>query len=378
MASWLDRLKKNPTEWLLEKACPPITHRVLTEILERPPTDLHVKSAREGAFNFKNAVTISRTQQESGVWLDKVLEFEPPNPSRKRGPGMVNQFLALVEYGWDATHPIIHCSAERLLRYCREDDSTDLYELKGYAGSNKEANLLIKSALSVISAALLSRAGYGHDPAVQLVASRVLGELEVQYPEGGALPDLFEGEITIAEESKDDGVYRRLRPGRHCPDMFLYYLMAFNDLFRTPRGQAVAQRVSTFLLRGDEIRHRIREVAGKRFLKLSDLSIGSLELEYYLEGKVSYLLHDLELLARTGTLTSHEKPLRLLTWLTELASPVDGVIRLEPEIEKHLSRSQYHYFPLEDSWRGKHKRYSDVTFRVLLILKTLDRTRPLS
>jgi hypothetical protein len=88
-------------------------------------------------------------------------------------------------------------------------------------------------------------------------------------------------------------------------------------------------------------------------------------------------LHDLELLARTGTLVHYEKALRLLDWLIGLGDAEDGVIRLESEIEKHLSRSQYHYFPLEESWRGKHKRFSDVTFRVLLILKILDETSPL-
>ena len=33
MTSWLDRLKKNPIDWLLEKSCPPIQYRALTEIL---------------------------------------------------------------------------------------------------------------------------------------------------------------------------------------------------------------------------------------------------------------------------------------------------------------------------------------------------------
>jgi hypothetical protein len=377
MATWLDRLKKNPTDWLLEKACPPIVHRVLVEVLERPATDLHVKSAREGAFNFKNAVSISRTQQESGVWLDKVLEFEPPNPSRKRGPGMVNQVLALVEYGWDATHPIIHCSADRLLRYCRQDSTADLYELKGYAGSNPKGNQLIQAALAVISAAVLSRAGYGDDPAVKAVVASVMKDLEEHYPGGTTRPNLYDGTLTIAEESKDDGEYRLLRPGHHCPDMFLYYLMAFNPEFATERGRQIARRVSDALFLGDELPHRIREVQGKRFLKLTDLSIGHWDQADYEQGRVSFLLHDLELLARTGTLVHYEKALRLLDWLIGLGDAEDGVIRLESEIEKHLSRSQYHYFPLEESWRGKHKRFSDVTFRVLLILKILDETSPL-
>ena len=56
--------------------------------------------------------------------------------------------------------------------------------------------------------------------------------------------------------------------------------------------------------------------------------------------------------------------------------PAEVTSILEKEIEKSVSRSQYHYFPLEDSWRGKHKRFTDVTFRMVLILKILDKTCP--
>lgn len=376
MASWLDRLDNLPYAWLEAKACAPMVQRLLVEILDRPASDRAVRSAREGAFNFKNAVAISRTQQESGVWLDKVLEFDPPNPSRKRGPGMVNQFLALVEYGWDSSHPIIHCSAELLLRYCRQDSTADLYELKGYAGSNKEYNKVVRGALSVIAAAILSRAGYHGDPVVREVAERVLDELDSQYQESG-LAGLFDGEITIAEDGKDDGVYRRLRPGAHSPDMFLYYLMGFHPVFATPRGREVAGRVTDALLAGDPVPYRIREVGGKPFLKLSDLSIGYQEIDDYRAGRAAFLIHDLELLARTGSLARHGKPRRLLDWLLSFADPADGIFRMEAEAEKHVCRSQYHYFPIEESWRGKFKRYTDVTFRILLILKTLDRTAPL-
>ena len=376
--TWLGRLKQLPTDWIIEKASPPLVQRYLVEVLGRPASDVHVASAREGSFNFKNALAISMKQQETGTWLDKILEFEVPNPGRKRGPGMVNQFLSLVEYGWDATHPIIHCSADRLIRYAQMDATADLFELKGYAGSNEASLNSIRLALSVISAAALSRAGYGDTPVVQEVAQRVLDQLDEQYPEDGSAPDLFDGEVEIDEESKDDGFYRILKDDHHCPDMFLYYLMAFHPLFHTERGRKVAGRVTAHLLKGDEIPFRLRECGTKRFLKLGDLQIGNWDEADFRQGRVSYLLHDLELLARTGTLAGNEKPERLLSWLLEFESPEDGVFRTDDLIEKHITRSQYHYFPLEDSWRGKHKKYTDLTFRVALILKILDETSPLS
>lgn len=372
MASWLDRLKADPVDWLLEKACPSIRMRVLREILGRPSDDPDVYRSREQAGNFKPAVSISRRQKENGTWLDKVLEFEAPNPSRNRGPGLVNQFLALVEYGWDRTHPIVHCTGELLMRYLVEDPSIDLFELKGYTGDNERVTAAVRRDLADIAAALLARSGYAGEPAVVARAGRVLGELEAQYPEHG-LPDLYDGEVDIEEE----GRYRRIREGAHIPDMFLYYLMGFHPQFTGNEGaRKVVGRVTDHLMRGDELTSmRLREVEGRRYLKLSDLPIGHWTREDFAAGKVGYLLHDLELLARTGTLVRSPKAVELLDWLISLQSP-DGIFHLEGEIEKFQSRSQYHYFPLEDSWRGKHKRYTDVTFRVLLILKTLDRTAP--
>src|SRR5262245_34891628 len=126
MGRWSDRLSPTPVAWLLEKSCPPIQYRTLTEIMRRSPADWDVQRAKERVYAYEPAVAISRSQQPSGTWLDKVLDFEPPNPTRKRGPGMVNQFLALLEYGWELSHPILHCSAELLLQYLDPSASVEL------------------------------------------------------------------------------------------------------------------------------------------------------------------------------------------------------------------------------------------------------------
>ena len=372
MPNWLDRMKADPVDWLLERACPSIRYRTLTEIMDLPADDPRVFQAREEANNYKPAVTISRLQKESGTWLDKILEFEAPNPSRNRGPGMVNQCLALAEYGWDRSHPILHCSGERLLRYLVEDATCDLFELKGYAGSRDTVEKAIRRDLGVIAAALLARSGYADESSVCTVADRVLDELEQLYPESGS-PDLYFG---VTEKVEDEDVYRQVRPNAHVPEMFLYTLMAFHPRFvADERARSIAGRVTDHLMKGDDIPGRIREVEGRRYMKLSDLPISNWGQEEYSEGKLGYLLHDLELLARTGTLTRSPKAQELLDWALSFQQD-DGTFLLEKEIEKSVSRSQYHYFPLEDSWRGKHKRFTDVTFRMVLILKILDKTCP--
>jgi hypothetical protein len=379
MASWFDRLPKKPLTailpWLLEKGCPPIQYRTLTEILDRPAHDPAVQRAREGAANYKPAVTIARAQKESGVWLDKVLDFEVPNPSRKRGPGMVNQFLALVEQAWDSEHPIVHCSAMRLMTYLHEDSISDLFELKGYAGTNPAATLSIRRGLRVIAAALLARCGYVADDELRRAAARVLEELDDQYPEHGE-PNLYDGTVEI-EEGDSKATLRVIREGAHVPDMFLFYLLSFHPVFSaTDRARRIVRRVVEHLMRGDPITRRARQANGRIWVKLCDLPIATWTQADYEAGRIGFLLHDLELLARLGLLPSVPKALELLDWVLSLQDAGDGVFRHDAGLEKHVTRSQYHYFPIEDSWRGKHKKYTDFTFRACLILRELQRRCP--
>ncbi len=368
MGRWTERIKTSPVPWLLEKACAPLQYRTYTEVLGTKATEWDVQRARERAYNYEPAIAISRTQQQAGTWLDKVFEFEPPNPSRRRGPGMVNQFLALVEYGWDLSHPILHCSAELLFRYLTEDTSAELFELNGYVGRNKALDRVVRRWLSRVAAALLARAGCVDDPRMIAFADTFVTDLEAQYV-GTDTPDLYDGEIEIPE----DGKYTRLRPEAIPVEMFSLYLMAFLPRVRsTPRGQkAVSQAVRHLFHKQGEPR-LIMEVDGKRLMRLRIPRISDFTQPDFAALKLGYLFHDLEILARTGTLLEHPKAVELLEWVISLQQS-DGVLRPDKEIEKSVTPSQYHYFPLEDSWRGKHKKYTDATFRLLLILSLLDR-----
>lgn len=385
--SWLDRVleRKSPEPWLMEKACPPIRYRLWTEVLGRPPQDPEARRALDECLSYKPPVTILRQQDFQGTWRNKVLDFEAPNPARNRGPGLVNQYLALVEYGWDSEHPALHASGELLERYLIRDRGVDLFELKGYAGSNKKVDAAIREELSFIALGLLSRAGYAEKASVVTRAEELRDLLLATFDEDGAA-DLFDGVVEVTEtvrtpegEVEQMHRFRRLRPEARCPDMFTYYALAFHPLFHEGPGLEAARRITRHLMRGDEIPERVREVEGKRFLFQRDLNIGWCERVFFEEGSIGYLLHDLELLARCGVLEEHPRAVELLEWLLS-GHEVDGeegMIRLEEATGKPTrpSRSLYHYFPLEDSWRGKHKKYTDVTFRTLAILACLDARR---
>ncbi|HYC78473.1 MAG TPA: hypothetical protein VEI02_12675 [Planctomycetota bacterium] len=372
MGRWLDRLPKTTTPWLLERACPPIKLRTLTEILERPADDWDVARAREGVNQFPPAVAVSRLQSENGVWLGKLLDFEPPNFSRKKGPGTVNQFLLLVECGWDLTHPICHCTGLLLKQYLNGDDGVDLHELKGYLGEKPSLATAMRDHLKRIAAALLARAGLRDDAHLDAVGEDVLNRLERQYA-NPAEPGVYDGSVEVEEGDKKVS-YRRLRDGAIPVDHFTLYLLAFWQGARADarRKKIVSQTVKHLFAAKHDPPRLVVEAEGKRLLKLRIPHVADNTKEQYADKKIGYLLHDLELLARTGTLLENPKAVELLEWLVSLVDPDDGSLNFDPAIDKHQTRSLYHYFPLEDSWRGKHKKYTDATFRLALILKLLD------
>lgn len=367
MNPWAERLSPACIPWLIERACPPIQYRTLTEILQRKPDDWDVQRAKERVYAYEPAVTISRSQQPIGTWLDKILEFEAPNTSRRRGPGMVNQFLALLEYGWELSHPILHCSEQLLHQYLDPAAKIELYELNAYLMRKEGAEKALRATMSRIAAALLARAGSRH-PGLPAFAERFLDQLDVQYrdPEN---PAIYDGIVEIEE----DGRYRRLLPDAVPIDMFALYVMAFLPEVRsTERGRAIVGRAIRHLFVTSGEPKLLLEVEGKRLLRLRLPRIFDLGQAEFADQKLGFLLHDLELLARTGALLDHEKAKALLEWVVSLQQ-ADGVLRPSREIEKVTTPSQYHYFPLEESWRGKHKKFTDVTFRTLLILTLLDR-----
>jgi hypothetical protein len=367
MTRWTDQLGPSPIPWLLERACAPIQYRTLTEIQRKKGDDWDVQRAKERVYAYEPAVAISRAQQPVGTWLDKVLDFEAPNTTRKRGPGLVNQFLALLEYGWELSHPILHCSEELLLQYLDPDARVELFELNAYCVHKPESDRALRTMLSRIAAALLARAG-SRDPRLIAFGERFLDQLDRQYKDP-ANPAVYDGEVEIPEDAR----YRRLRPDAVPIDMFALYLLAFlPDVRATPRGREITSRAVRHLFASSGLPDLLLEVEGKRLMRLRLPRIFDFGQAQFCEQKLGFLLHDLELLARTNTLLENEKARSLLEWVVSLKQQ-DGVLRPGPEIEKAITPSQYHYFPLEESWRGKHKKFTDVTFRTLLILTLLDR-----
>jgi hypothetical protein len=376
MGRWLDRVKGNPAAWLMDKACPPIRYRYFTEIEGRPADDFDVTAVRQEVYAYKPAQTIAGARHDDGTWFGSLLGFEAMNLNRKKGPGTVPQYLALVEYGWGKDHPIIWSTSELLQGLMWEDPSIDLCELNGYLGGDPAVEAWLRKRLSRIALTLLIRSGFADDPGVKRKKAEYLQEL-IDFYQGDIHAKLYTGETTREVETDDEPRIETCTiydPEAPIPSNYLLTMLAFDEELREgPEAQAMLENLGAYLFEHPTPEIEITNVAGKTFEKEVDLQIRNLEQADFAERKlVGRLLQDLELLARCGLLTSSAKAVSLLEWVIDMQDD-EGVVRAEDHIEKVVNRLDYGFFPLEDNWRGRHKKFTDVTFRLNLILSLLDR-----
>ncbi|MFT7616547.1 MAG: hypothetical protein ACI97A_000171 [Planctomycetota bacterium] len=375
MGSWLERQKNDPIPWLMEKACPPIKFRIQTEIMGLPGDDVDVAATRNETYNYKPPYSISTSQSDDGTWFTSLAGFDHLNLNRKRGPGTLFQYRSLVEYGWGTDHPIVWRTSELLQGLMWQDPSVDLCELKGYCGGDPAVEAYIRRMLAQRALALLARSNFADDIGVKRKTAEVLDALDAFY-QGDVHSKIYTGEL-IREIETDDGPQDEtcavISPDAFRPEYWIFMLFGRNPALKDdPRAKDVLRRIVDYMFSNPIPEVEVLEVGGKVFDRFAEFSIRNLEQEDFEEKKlVGRLLQELEFLARTGVLEDIPKAKAMLEWLMSLQDD-EGVVRAEEFIEKAGHRLDYSYFPLEDNWRGKHKKFTDVTFRLLLILSILD------
>jgi hypothetical protein len=65
---WQQKLKADPTEWLLEPACPPVRYQRLTGILDRPANDAETCRAQAEIANYQPVAELLALQERDGYW----------------------------------------------------------------------------------------------------------------------------------------------------------------------------------------------------------------------------------------------------------------------------------------------------------------------
>lgn len=375
MGKWCDRMTADPTPWLLEKACPSIRYRLLTEIHGRPADDPEVTEIRQEVYAYKPAHTISTAQSDDGTWFTSLAGFENLNLNRKRGPGTLSQFLALVEYGWGIDHPIVWRTSELLQGFMWEDPSLDLCELKGYCGGDPAVEAYLRKMLAHNALGLLCRVGLEGDVGVERKGAEFLEAVAAFY-EGAVHDKIYVGEH-VREKDTDDGPVPEhcavISPEAFRPDYNLLRVFGWNAPLRAEASaQAALDRIVDYMFAHERPEVEVLEVGGKIFDRDPEFAIRNLSRDDFADRKLlGRLLQELELLARVGRLERVPKAIELLEWVISLQDE-EGVVRGEDYIEKVYNRLDYSWFPLEDNWRGRHKKFTDITFRLFAILAILD------
>jgi len=68
MRDWKQKLKADPTEWLLEPECSPVRYWTLVDIVDRPPDDPEVRAAQAAIPTYPPVAELLATQEHSGYW----------------------------------------------------------------------------------------------------------------------------------------------------------------------------------------------------------------------------------------------------------------------------------------------------------------------
>ncbi|NIM95784.1 MAG: hypothetical protein GTO18_18955 [Anaerolineales bacterium] len=68
MSDWIDKLRADPTEWLLEPENAPVRYWTLVDILDLPPDDEEVLAARELIVAYPPVTELLENQNRDGYW----------------------------------------------------------------------------------------------------------------------------------------------------------------------------------------------------------------------------------------------------------------------------------------------------------------------
>ncbi len=117
MGDWKSVLNADPVDWLLEKDNPSVRYFALTEILDKPKTDVEVKHAKDEVMKFGVVPKILAKQNNGGYWET------PERFYTSKYKGTVWQLVVLAELGADEKDRRIQKACEFILENSQDHES---------------------------------------------------------------------------------------------------------------------------------------------------------------------------------------------------------------------------------------------------------------
>ena len=137
MCAWKSQLRKDSTDWLLEKDQPSVRYFTLTDILDRSVEDPDVKAAKEEIMKTGEVPKILAKQKNKGYW-GKPEDFY----IRSKYKGTVWQFIILAELGANGRDQRIMDTCEFLLENSQDRETGGFSYMGNKAGGGDHQKVI--------------------------------------------------------------------------------------------------------------------------------------------------------------------------------------------------------------------------------------------
>jgi hypothetical protein len=362
MTDWKSSLRYDPIPWLLDNACAPIRYRVLTELLDLRADDPKVLEVRKEVLAYPIARQLERTQRRDGTWGGSIGAGDP----RRYHPSLENGMLRLLEFGLDREAKVVRNAAKTLRLFMTNKKDLKFFEFAKSIKADEKRERYYRRFLRILALGLLIRAGYTED------RSR-LTVLELLESTGGFVDDPVSRnpveEIGASLPLIRAEAWRSDYP--FLPDLYILRVFAFSPwLLEGELAKMRLKKVFDYVLspRYQELAPELGLVrtAKGAFVKGNGIKLYPIE-HYQKHGQVDELLTPLELFARLGLINRYPLLMSHLEWLQSQQGK-DGHWNLSTKMIHDSSRWTT-LLRIEKDWRSPTRKESDLTFRMLLLLK---------
>ncbi len=319
----------------------------LTELIQSPPVS-----------------AITTRQQETGLWGENFLAFEP-NPNRNiEEVGTVAQYRRLVQLGVPNTTRPFRLADRVLFRvFSRDDDGLLLGEFEDAVDEEPKTGTWYRNLIREGAAAALAEAGREEDPRLRGAAHKVVN----------AVSAFLRSSLVEDPLIKRSGGFQ-LHPEAAPPSWWSLAMLSAMPGLQRERG-GFLERLGQYLAQPAPDRSYMIPIGSKTMKPMHVLLGDPIELDSKgLLKDVPLALHFIELLAGLGQNQLLAAPNSVMAF-QRLLEDLDGEgvwhpknLRSQPKAGTPIT---YHCWPLAPDDGGLTARQADITFRLARIAKRL-------
>lgn len=362
MTDWKSSLRSDPIPWLLDNASIATRYRTLTELLDLGRDHPDVQKARHELAEYAPAVALEKKIRKDGTWGGRIHADDP----RKVQPCSEMGLLQLYEYGWDRNQKGVRTACKPLRQYLTQKKDLQFFEFAKVVKADQRREDYYRWFLRILALGLLVRAGYTDQKNRTAV-------LEVLDQTAGFVDDPVSRDPT--EEIGASHPMIRLGAWKNgytfLPDRYAVRVLAYSPWLLD--GELAKMRLKKIFdyVMSETYQTIAPELGLVRTSKGAFTKGGGIRIrpvDHYLEnGGIDELFANLELLARLGLVNRYPMLIAHMEWLHSQQGK-DGRWNLPTKLWNDNSVwSQLQR--VEQNWRSPVRKESDMTFRVLLILK---------